>query len=85
MSCRGARRRLLPLRELRRADRQDHAGGKRLANDSDVVMDLLERAGVALVAGTAYGLSPYFRVSIATSMDNLEEGCRRIAAAAALR
>ncbi|MFO1286088.1 MAG: aspartate transaminase [Rubrivivax sp.] len=60
--------------------------GKRLANDSDVVMDLLERAGVALVAGTAYGLSPYFRVSIATSMDNLEEGCRRIAAAvAALR
>jgi aspartate aminotransferase len=29
----------------------------------------------------AYGLSPYFRLSIATSLDVLEEGCRRIAAA----
>lgn len=60
--------------------------GKVLVEDGDVVMYLLERAGVAVVAGTAYGLSPYFRVSIATSIDVLDEGCRRIAAAvAALR
>lgn len=31
--------------------------------------------------GTAYGLSPYFRLSIATSLDTLVDGCARIAAA----
>lgn len=55
--------------------------GKTLTNDGDVVMFLLEQAGVAVVAGTAYGLSPYFRLSIATSLDVLEDGCARIAAA----
>jgi len=60
--------------------------GKRLDEDSDVVMYLLESEGVAVVAGTAYGLSPYFRLSIATSIETLEEGCVRIArAVAALR
>jgi aspartate aminotransferase len=44
-------------------------------------MFLLEHAGVAVVAGTAYGLSPYFRISIATSLNILEDGCARIAAA----
>jgi aspartate aminotransferase len=38
---------------------------------------------VAAVAGTAYGLSPYFRLSIATSQDVLDEGCRRMARAVA--
>ncbi|MEP6720467.1 MAG: aspartate transaminase [Variovorax sp.] len=57
--------------------------GKPLNEDSDVVMYLLENAGVATVAGTAYGLSPYFRLSIATSIENLEEGCARIARAVA--
>lgn len=60
--------------------------GKRLNEDGDVVMYLLESEGVAVVAGTAYGLSPYFRLSIATSIETLEEGCRRMArAVAALR
>ena len=60
--------------------------GKRLDEDGDVVMYLLESEGVAVVAGTAYGLSPYFRLSIATSIETLEEGCKRIArAVAALR
>jgi aspartate aminotransferase len=59
------------------------ADGRTLASDSDVVMYLLESVGVALVAGTAYGLSPYFRMSIATSIENLDEGCRRIARAVA--
>ena len=57
--------------------------GTTLLLDSDVVMYLLNRVGVAVVAGTAYGLSPYFRMSIATSIENLEEGCRRIASAVA--
>jgi aspartate aminotransferase len=60
--------------------------GKVLREDGDVVMYLLESEGVAVVAGTAYGLSPYFRLSIATSIDILDEGCTRIArAVAALR
>ena len=60
--------------------------GRQLREDGDVVMYLLESEGVAVVAGTAYGLSPYFRLSIATSLETLEEGCKRIArAVAALR
>ena len=46
-------------------------------------MYLLESAGVAVVAGAAYGLSPYFRLSIATSLETLEEGVARIARAVA--
>lgn len=57
--------------------------GKHLNEDGDVVMYLLESEGVAVVAGTAYGLSPYFRLSIATSIETLEEGCKRIARAVA--
>jgi aspartate aminotransferase len=53
--------------------------GRVLRDDGDLVMYLLDSAGVAVVAGTAYGLSPYFRLSIATSLDILEDGCSRIA------
>lgn len=57
-----------------------------LHTDSDVVMYLLESQGVAVVAGTAYGLAPFFRMSIATAISTLEQGCERIkAAVAALR
>jgi aspartate aminotransferase len=60
--------------------------GRVLESDIDVVMYFLESTGVALVAGTAYGLSPYMRMSIATSVETIEEGCRRMAGAvAALR
>ena len=55
--------------------------GKRLESDGDVVLHFLEDADVALVAGTAYGLSPYFRLSIATSVETLREGIDRIARA----
>ena len=55
--------------------------GKMLETDMDAVMYLLETAGVAVIAGTVYGLSPYFRMSIATSLEIIEEGCRRIAKA----
>jgi aspartate aminotransferase len=57
--------------------------GSRLVTDGDVVMYLLESVGVAVVAGTAYGLSPYFRLSIATSIETLDDGIARIARAVA--
>jgi aspartate aminotransferase len=52
--------------------------GKELQNDEDVVTALLEEEGVAVVHGAAFGLSPYFRISYATSTAELEESCRRI-------
>jgi len=52
--------------------------GRILNHDSDFVLALLEEAHVATVAGEAYGLSPYFRISYATSMENLVEACTRI-------
>ncbi len=52
--------------------------GKVLGNDEDVVTALLEDEGVAVVHGAAFGLSPYFRISYATSKEELEESCRRI-------
>ena len=55
--------------------------GQKLENDNDVVMWLLESAGVAVVAGVAYGLSPYFRLSIATDLETLQAGADNIAAA----
>ncbi len=60
------------------------ADGKTLQSDIDVTLYLLETAGVAMVAGSGFGLSPYFRISIATSMELIEEGCRRIAGAVKL-
>jgi aspartate aminotransferase len=52
-----------------------------LENDADVTAHLLEH-GVAVPNGAGYGLSPYIRVSFASSLANLEEACRRIDAAA---
>jgi aspartate aminotransferase len=49
-----------------------------LNSDADVVAYLLEE-GVAGVAGSAYGLSPWFRLSIATATDSVAEAGRRIA------
>ncbi|SDJ15790.1 aspartate transaminase [Variovorax sp. OV700] len=57
--------------------------GKTLETDNDVVIYLLEAGGVMVLAGTAYGVSPYFRMSTATSIEKIEEGCRRIASAVA--
>ncbi|OCR21492.1 aspartate aminotransferase [Pseudomonas syringae] len=54
--------------------------GVRLDSDADVVDWLLE-SGVAGVAGSAYGLSPWFRLSIATATSSVAEAGRRIAIA----
>ncbi len=55
--------------------------GQTLANDEDVTAYLLE-SGVAVPNGAGYGLSPYFRISFASSIATLEEACKRIDAAA---
>lgn len=52
-----------------------------LNTDLDFALYLLESVGVAVMHGGAYGLSPFFRISIATSDDVLEEACVRIARA----
>jgi aspartate aminotransferase len=56
-------------------------GKSNIKTDADVTAHLLEH-GVAVPNGAGYGLSPYFRVSFASSLANLEEACRRIDAAA---
>jgi aspartate aminotransferase len=55
--------------------------GTRLETDGDVAVYLLESVGVAVVQGSAYGLSPFFRISIAASQEILDEGTDRIARA----
>jgi aspartate aminotransferase len=52
--------------------------GKQLMNDDDFVTYLLEAEGVAAVQGAAFGLSPHFRISYATSTEALQEACVRI-------
>ncbi|MBI2772209.1 MAG: pyridoxal phosphate-dependent aminotransferase [Burkholderiales bacterium] len=56
-------------------------GGQVLATDADAAAYLLEQ-GVAVPEGAGYGLSPYFRISFATSLEQLKEACRRMDAAA---
>jgi aspartate aminotransferase len=55
--------------------------GQVIASDGDVVDWLLEAEGVAVVDGAAYGLSPYFRISIAASDAVLADAVQRIARA----
>ncbi|MGH1377208.1 MAG: aspartate transaminase [Alphaproteobacteria bacterium] len=57
--------------------------GKAIESDEDFVTYLLESEGVACVQGAAFGLSPYFRISYATSTENLTEACARIKRACA--
>jgi len=52
--------------------------GKKIRSDEDFVTALLEAEGVAAVHGEAFGLTPHFRISYATSTDLLEEACTRI-------
>ncbi len=52
--------------------------GKVIATDEDFAGELLEAEGVAVVHGAAFGLSPFFRISYATSNKALEDACRRI-------
>lgn len=47
-------------------------------SDDTFTTELLEAEGVAVVQGSAFGLSPYFRISYATSESILQEACSRI-------
>ena len=53
-------------------------GGKRIETDEDFVVALLEAEGCAAVHGAAFGLSPFLRISYATSNAVLEDACQRI-------
>tara|TARA_R110002074_G_scaffold402281_1_gene606075 strand:- start:2731 stop:3921 length:1191 start_codon:yes stop_codon:yes gene_type:complete len=55
-------------------DRMDN-----INNDVELAEYILEKAGVALVPGSAFGLEGHMRISIATSMDNLVNAMERIA------
>lgn len=54
------------------------AGGTKIENDEDFATALLEEENVAVVFGAAFGLSPNFRISYATSDEALQEACTRI-------
>lgn len=56
------------------------AGGAKIVDDEAFATALLEETGVAVVFGAAFGLSPNFRVSYATSDAALKEACTRIQA-----
>ena len=74
-------------RKFKRENRLDYTldeiivgnGGRRIATDTNFVAALLAEKHVATVQGSAYGMSPYVRISYATSMEKLREGCGRIA------
>ena len=52
--------------------------GTKIENDEAFVTALLEEEGVSVVHGSAFGLSPFFRISYATSTEELEDACQRI-------
>lgn len=59
---------------------RQRADGRRIESEEDVVNFMLE-SGVSGVAGSAFGLSPYFRLSIATDFETVDEAGKRIEAA----
>lgn len=54
--------------------------GAILASDGDVARYLFDH-GVAVIEGAAFGMSPYFRASVATSESDIERACDRVVAA----
>ncbi|MCQ0971571.1 pyridoxal phosphate-dependent aminotransferase [Paracoccus sp. TK19116] len=53
-------------------------GGTQITTDEDFANALLEETGVAVVFGAAFGLSPHFRISYATSDEELTDAVARI-------
>lgn len=52
--------------------------GTKIESDQDFVLYLLEAASTAVIAGSAYGLGPYFRISFATSLETINAGVEAI-------
>jgi aspartate aminotransferase len=55
-----------------------NGNGKKLASPCDIADYLLEEAKVAAVPGEDFGSNAHIRLSYATSLENIEEGCRRM-------
>lgn len=53
-------------------------GGRKIENDSDFAMALLEEALVGVVQGSAFAMSPHIRISTATALPRLREACQRL-------
>jgi aspartate aminotransferase len=54
------------------------SNGNEIKSDTDFVQSLLENSGIAVVQGSAFGLEGFFRISYATSMDNLKKAMEKI-------
>ena len=54
------------------------SNGKEIKKDTDFVQSLLEHNGIAVVQGSAFGLEGFFRISYATSMENLKKALEKI-------
>ncbi len=54
------------------------SSGKEIKSDTDFVQSLLENSGVAVVQGSAFGLEGFFRISYATSLENLKKALEKI-------
>jgi len=54
------------------------SSGNELKTDTDFVQSLLENSGIAVVQGSAFGLEGFFRISYATSMENLKKALEKI-------
>ena len=52
--------------------------GNQIKSDTDFVQSLLENSGIAVVQGSAFGLEGFFRISYATSMENLKKAMDKI-------
>lgn len=57
--------------------------GRQIKSDQDFVLYLLDAAEVGVLQGSAYGMSPYVRISYSTSTEKLQEACTRIQRACA--
>ena len=55
--------------------------GNVLASDPDVMLYFLDQAGVATIDGSSYGMPSYLRMSFATSVEQIEAGCKALAKA----
>ncbi len=64
-------------KEIRAVD--EAPAGTTIETDNDFVAYLLEQAGVATITGSAYGLSPFFRISFATDETTLTQAMDAIA------
>ena len=67
---------MLLSRDVRQ--RTDRIMASASGTDEDFASELLGAEGVAVVHGAAFGLSPHFRISYATSNEILEDACARI-------